>query len=226
MEQYRKFVGLDVHKSSIAIAVAEQGREPARFLGKIPHDLTRVLRKLRRLGPAATIQVCFEAGPTGYGLQRRLLEQGYDCKVVAASKTPRGAANRVKTDRRDAERLAHFLRSGDLVFIRVPTPGEESMRNLLRAREDARNARHKARQQLNMFLLRSGRIWEGRSRWTRGHMLWIGSQKFDDEADTRVLSDYLHEVEHLAERVAMFDKHIEELAECDLNEILVFIHGP
>ena len=156
--------------------------------------------------------ICFEAGPTGYGLQRRLLEQGYDCKVVAAAKTPRAAADRVKTDRRDAERLAQFLRSGDLVFIRVPTPQEESMRNLLRAREDARSARHKARQQLNMFLLRSGRIWEGRSRWTRAHMLWIGSQKFDDEADTRVLSDYLHEVEHLVERVALFDKYIEELA--------------
>ena len=212
MTQYHKFVGLDVHKSSIAIAVAEEGREPPRFLGTTANDLTRLLRKLRKLGPPEHLEVCFEAGPTGYGLQRQLREQGYDCRVVAPARTPRAPADRVKTDRRDAERLAHFLRSGDLSFVRVPTPEEESMRNLLRAREDARRARHKARQQLNMFLLRSGRIWSGRSRWTRAHLLWVGAQKFEREADRRVLADYVHEVERLTERLATFDKHIEELA--------------
>lgn len=212
MSEYRIFVGLDVHKSSISIAVAEAGREPARFLGKVANDVPRLVKKLAKLGDPAEVQVCFEAGPTGYGLQRRLIERGYDCQVVAPSRTPRRAAAKVKTDRKDAEDLAHFLRSGDLAFIRVPTEQEESMRNLLRAREDAKRAEHKAKQQLNMFLLRSGRIWGGKSRWTRDHLLWVGKQAFEQEADVLTLSDYLHEVERLRDRVADLTKSIEELA--------------
>jgi transposase len=212
MQQYGTYVGLDVHKSSISIAVAERGRSPARFLGKILNDYPRLLKRISALGDPAEVQIAYEAGPTGYGLHRRLTETGYDCGVVAPSRTPRRGAARVKTDRRDAEDLAHFLRSGDLAFIRVPSEPEEAMRNLLRAREDAKRAEHKAKQQLNMFLLRSDRIWPGRSRWTLAHFEWIGKQVFDQEYDVIVLADYLHEVRRLQDRVAELTKSIEELA--------------
>lgn len=211
MKQFSTYVGLDVHKDSISIAVADEGREPARFLTKIANDLTRLKKRLAKLGAPERILICYEAGPTGYGLHRQLLELGYECQVIAPSRTPRKSADRVKTDRRDAERLAHFLRSGDLTAIRVPTPEEEAMRNLLRTREDAKQAETRAKKQLNMFLLRHGRIWPGRSRWTQAHMLWIGAQAFDHEPDVIALSDCLHEVRRLTERVKSLTRSIEEL---------------
>lgn len=211
MSQFNTYIGLDVHKDSIAVAVAEAGNEPARFLGTVANDATRLRAKLKRLGSPDRIRICYEAGPTGYGLHRKLLTWGYSCDVIAPGKTPRRATDRIKTDRRDAERLAHFLRSGDLTAIRVPSEEEEAMRDLLRAREDAKQAEKRAKRQLNMFLLRQGRIWSGRSRWTLEHMLWISKQSFEQQADTLVLSDYLHEVRRLTERVASLTKSIEEL---------------
>jgi len=211
MKQYHTFVGLDVHKDSVSIAVASEGRDPAKFLGHVPNDLTRLKKKLKSLGEPEEVQICYEAGPTGYGLHRALVALGYSVLVIAPSRTPRKAADRVKTDRRDAERLAHFLRSGDLSSIRVPTAHEEAMRNLLRAREDAKNSESRARRQLGSFLLRSGRIWQGRSNWTILHMNWIGSQAFDHEADAIVLSDYLAEVRRLGQRIKDLTKSIEEL---------------
>ncbi len=120
MKKNLRFVGLDVHKDSIAVAVAESGREPARLLETIAHDEVALLRVLDRLGPKARLRVCYEAGPTGYLLARRLNEQGICCVVVAPSLIPMQSNRRIKTDRRDAVKLAHFLRSGDLVEVTVP----------------------------------------------------------------------------------------------------------
>lgn len=212
MPQFSAHVGLDVHKSSISIAVAKPGQDPATDLGIVKHHLHHLKRKLAKLGKPSEVQVCYEAGPTGYGLYRWLTEQGYTVLVIAPSKTPRKAGDRVKTDRRDASRLAHYLRSGDLSAIRVPTPEEEAMRNLLRAREDAKRAERSARRQLSSFLLRSGRIWQGKTTWTKDHLKWIGSQAFDHEADVLVLSDYLQEVRRLTDRVADLTRSIDQLA--------------
>ena len=229
MSQYRKFVGLDVHKDSVSIAVAEEGREEARFLGHVSSDLSRLKRKLASLGEPQEIEVCYEAGPTGYGLYRKLVALGYSVQVIAPSKTPRKAADRVKTDRRDALRLAHFLRSGDLSAIRVPTAKEEAMRNLLRTREDAKKAEKTARRQLGSFLLRSGRVWSGRSNWTIAHMQWIGSQAFEHEGDVITLSDYLAEVRRLTERVkdltTSIEEHCRELEAYSLIENLQAFRG-
>lgn len=213
MTQFSAYVGLDVHKSSISIAVAKPGQDPSTDLGIVKHLLPHLKRKLTKLGKPSEVQICYEAGPTGYGLYRWLTEQGYAVMVIAPSKTPRKAGDRVKTDRRDASRLAHYLRSGDLSAIRVPTPEEEAMRNLLRTREDAKDAEGRARRQLGSFLLRSGRIWQGKSRWTKEHLTWIGSQAFDQEADVLVLSDYLQEVRRLTARVADLTKSIDQLAQ-------------
>jgi len=210
MSQPIRYVGLDVHADSITIAVAEEGREQARSVGRVANDLTRVLRRLDLLGPRASLRCAYEAGPTGYGLQRALSQAGIDCTVIAPSKTPRGSGDRVKTDRRDAARLAHFLRSGDLVEIHVPDEVCEAMRDLLRAREDAKRAQLRARHQLSKFLLRHGRRWP-KSNWTKLHLEWIAKQRFDHAALDVVLSESLQAVQDHTARIERYDRRLAEL---------------
>lgn len=201
-----RYVGLDVHKDSIKIAVAEEGRDKARFLASIPSDTGSLLKKFRKLGSTDAIQCCYEAGPGGYTLYRALSLAGVDCRVIAPSLIPKQSGRRIKTDRLDAANLAHYLRSGDLVEVWVPDCKTESMRNLVRLREDARGARQKSRQQLNSFLLRSGRVYPRKTRWIKSHMRWIRWQHFEEEADNATLADYLRTVE-------LSDNRIENIEE-------------
>ncbi|HLW66303.1 MAG TPA: transposase, partial [Gemmataceae bacterium] len=147
MKKTIRFVGLDVHQKTIVVAVAEPGSAPAQVLMTVPNDRVALAKCLDRIGPAGTLRICYEAGPTGYGLARWLNESGLCCMVVAPSLVPRDGS-RVKTDRRDAVRLAHFLRSGNLVAVAVPDATTEAMRDLERAREDAKNAERVVRHQL------------------------------------------------------------------------------
>jgi transposase len=207
------YVGLDVHKDSITIAVARQGREPAETWKTIPYDGVRLRKALKMLvKKGEELRVCYEAGPTGFGLCRRLREAGIDCIVVAPSLVPGKPGDRVKTDRRDARKLAHFLRSGDLTAVYVPDEAVEAIRDLERARDDAKCAERVARHQLSKFLLRHDRHWQGTT-WTRRHRDWIRTQKFAYSAQQRVLEDYLKTVEDLAERVARLTAQMEELVE-------------
>ena len=210
MHQPIRFVGLDVLAESITVAVAEEGRSEARYVGRYPNDLPRLLRVLGRLGSRGSLRCAYEAGPTGYGLQRALSEAGIDCVVIAPSKTPRGSGDHVKTDRRDALRLAHFLRSGDLVAIHVPDEACEAMRDLLRAREGAKRAQLRARHQLSKFLLRHGRRFE-RSHWTKLHLEWIAKQHFDHAALDAVLLELLQAVQDQTARIERFDRLLAEL---------------
>jgi transposase len=205
-----RFVGLDVHADSIAIAVAEPGRGEPAALATIPNDRSTLLKRLRRLG---RVKCCYEAGPTGYGLQRALTAEGIDCVVVAPSLVPTRAGDRVKTDRRDAVKLARFLRSGDLTEVHVPDEATEAMRDLERARDDAKKAERVARHQLGKFLLRHERRYSGKTSWTVKHLEWIRAQHFAHEAQQRVLEDYLRTVEDLSERVERLTKSIVELVE-------------
>jgi transposase len=213
MKKKLRFVGLDVHKDSIAVAVAESGREPARLLETIPADELLLLKLLDRLGPKARLRVCYEAGPTGYRLARRLNEQGICCVVVAPSLVPIQKNRRIKTDRRDAVKLAHFLRSGDLVEVTVPEAQTEAMRDLERAREDAVHAERAARQQLDKFLLRHGRRWTEGCKWTLKHWRWIKVQEFPEDASRRVLSDYINAVQQALARIERLTADISELVE-------------
>ena len=138
MKRIAVFVGLDVHKDSISIAVARLGREEARQLAKIPNDSVRLLKKLDRLGARESISCCYEAGPTGYGLHRYLEDAGIESMVVAPTLIPVKSGDRVKTDMRDATKLAHFHRSGDLTSVWVPDRQTEALRDLVRARECAK----------------------------------------------------------------------------------------
>jgi transposase len=207
------YVGMDVHKDSIVIAVAREGREPAERWKTMPNDGVRLRKALQMLVKhGETLKVCYEAGPTGFGLCRRLREAGMDCIVVAPSLVPGKPGDRVKTDRRDARKLAHFLRSGDLTAVYVPDEAVEAIRDLERARDDAKCAERVARHQLSKFLLRHDRHWEG-STWTVKHRDWIRTQKFAYPAQQRVLEDYLKTVEDLGERVERLTETLEELVQ-------------
>jgi transposase len=209
MENVR-FVGLDVHADSIAMAVAEPGRGEPGLLATIPNDTVLLVKKLRRLGP---VRCCYEAGPTGFGLKRDLCAAGIECIVVAPSLVPTKAGDRVKTDRRDAEKLARFLRSGDLTEVYVPDEATEAIRDLERARDDAKRAERTARHHLGKFLLRHGRRSPVKTAWCRKHLEWIRSQHFEHPAQEAVLVDYLKAVEELGERVARLTSSIVEMVE-------------
>jgi transposase len=210
MSKSLRFVGLDVHKNSIAIAVAEDGRGPAELYGEIPNDWETLRKTLRRLAKGCSLRCCYEAGPCGYGLYRKMKKARIQIVVVAPSLVPTQAGVRVKTDRRDARKLAHFLRSGDLVPIFVPDEQTEAIRDLERAREDAKKSERVARQQLGHFLLRHDRRWS-KSNWTREHLDWIGRQKFEYPAQQRVLTDYIKAVEDATGREKQLTEDLAEV---------------
>lgn len=207
-----RFVGLDVHKDSIAVAVAEVGRGEAKHLATIPHDFTSLSKILGRLGPKESVTCCYEAGPTGFGLARSLKAAGWDCVIIAPSLVPIKAGCRIKTDRRDATKLAHFLRSGDLIPIHVPDEATEAIRDLERARDDAKKAERAAQQQLSKFLLRHGRVYPGKTTWNATHRAWIAKQTFDHVAQRRVLADGLAAVELATTRVDRLTDDLRELS--------------
>jgi len=208
-----RFVGLDVHKESIAIAVAEGDGSAPEDVAIIPNDTGTLLKRLRKLGPQAELRCCYEAGPTGFVLQRALSEARIECVVVAPSLVPQKAGDRVKTDRRDARKLARYLRSGDLTEVHVPDASTEAMRDLERCREDAKRAERTARHQLSKFLLRHGRAYKGKTAWTGAHLDWIRGQVFEHEAQNRVLVESVQSVENAKARVERLTKDIVDLVE-------------
>lgn len=198
-----RFVGLDVHAETIAVAVAESTGE-VRSLGTVPNRPEAVRRLIRKLGAPEALRLCYEAGPTGYVLYWQLVGLGVHCDVVAPSLVPTKAGDRVKTDRRDAEKLARSYRAGDLTPVWVPDAEHEALRDLVRAREAAKKDQLRARHRLGKFLLRQGRQrpMHLRMPWTAGHLDWIRTVHFESTAHRVVLTDYLHEVERVADRIA------------------------
>lgn len=209
MKTMIRYVGLDVHKDSIAVAVADVGSAPAELLTSLPNDWLALLKCLERVGPHEHLRVCYEAGPTGYDLARRLNETGIVCSVIAPSLVPKDS-RRIKTDRRDARKLAHFLRSGDLVMVAVPDVETEAIRDLERARDDAKKAERVVRHQLDKFLLRHGRIWSGASKWTVAHGAWLRGQEFTLPTLRTVHDDGLTAVEQAGQRVADLTQSLAE----------------
>ncbi|HEX5010734.1 MAG TPA: transposase [Planctomycetota bacterium] len=212
MSTVARFVGLDVHKDSIAMAVAEEGREAARDLGSLAHDVPALRRRLQRLGPPEELLIGYEAGPTGYGLCRKLREQGYACEVLAPSRLPHRPADRVKTDRLDARRLALALRAGDLSTVVVPDVGTEALRDLSRTRDDAKRAERSTRHQLDKDLLRHDRRYPGRTLWTGLHMTWIAQQHFEQPAQEQALLEMRAAVIESTARVTRLSAAIAEHA--------------
>jgi transposase len=203
------FVGLDTHKSSIAIGVAEAGRQAGRAVGTVAHDVPKLVKVLAKLGPAQALQVVYEAGPTGYGLQRELAKRGYRCEVIAPSLTPQRVGDRIKTDRRDCVRLAELSRSGELRAVWVPDTADEAVRDLSRAREDAVNGRTQARHQLSGFLLRYGLFYPGKTRWTKTYYAWLGTLKFADANSQLAFTEYCLQVQGADQRVGRLTQALE-----------------
>jgi transposase len=174
-------LGLDTSKNAIAVGILRPD-EVSPDTEKIFNDEAMVRRLIDRFPDRGALRVCYEAGPTGFGLYRLLRSMGVACDVVAPSLVPRSPGDRVKTDRRDCRRLARLHRAGELTAIRVPTEAEEAVRDLCRARADMVADRTRTRHRLSKFLLRHDRIWRGGDAWTVRHEQWLTGQRFDDAA--------------------------------------------
>ncbi len=207
------FVGLDVHKRMTSVALAEAGRRgEVRFVGEIPSTPEALHRLVERLQDRhRRLSLCYEAGPCGYGVHRLLSGLGQECSVVAPSLIPSRPGDRVKTNRRDASTLARLHRAGELTPVWVPDAAREAMRDLVRARATARRVLGKARQHLQGFLLRHGRIYCGVRGWTRVNRRWLTTVRFDHPAQQIVLQDYIHAVEDAEARLERLEHQIEEL---------------
>ena len=203
-----RFLGLDVHAETIAVAIAEPHGE-VRSLGTIPNREESVRRLMRKLVAAGPLRVCYEAGPTGYVVYWQVTALGIPCEVVAPTLVPVKAGDRVKTDRRDALNLARSYRAGDLTPVWVPDAAHEALRDLVRAREAAKKDQLRARHRLGKFLLRHGRRPPTRmTAWTQAHLGWVKRVRFDQPAQEATLLDYLHEVEHVAARLERLEAAI------------------
>lgn len=214
LDRYAAYVGLDVHKDSIAVSVAEPGRGQPSYEGEIAHTpkaVAKLIERLSRRFGGERLEFVYEAGPCGYGLYRRLIAAGHACRVVAPSLIPRKAGERVKTDRRDALALARLARAGELTAVWVPDAEQEAMRDLTRAREDMKAMELKARQRLGAFLLRHGRVYaEGKSRWTQAHFRWLEAQRFDSPIQQQVFEDYVDAVRDAQRRVAALEGQMRQ----------------
>jgi transposase len=210
MQKKVRFLGLDVHAETIAVAVAEQDGE-VRDLGVIPNRGESVRKLIRKLGPSEQLRACYEAGPTGYVLYWQLTELGVECTVVAPTLVPVKAGDRVKTDRRDARKLARNHRGGDLTAVWVPDADTEALRDLVRAREAAKQDQLRARHRLSKFLLRTGqRPPAGVKPWTVRYLDWVRQLRYERSAQEWTRLDYLQEVEHMRARVERLEQMIGE----------------
>ena len=211
MKTIDKYVGLDVHKDTTVIAVAEGTREgEVRVYGSIPSDLQSLERVLRKLGgEGVRLHVVYEAGPTGFILYRRLQQLNVECIVVAPSKTPQVKGPRQKTDRRDAVQLARLHRAGELTAIHVPDAVDESIRDLTRARADAVQDLKRVKQRIKSFLLRQGCRYPGKADWSETHQRYLRRLTWPLPALGAVLEEQLMALEQGMQRVQRFDELIE-----------------
>ncbi len=225
MKKNIRFVGLDVHAETIAVAVAEPSGE-VRSLGIIPNRAEAVRRGIRKLGPAGQLRVCYEAGPCGYVLYWQLTELGVHCDVVAPTLVPVKAGDRVKTDRRDAQKLARSYRSGDLTPVWVPDAAHEALRDLVRAREAAKKDQLRARHRLQKLILRRGlRPAEEIKAWTAKHLAWVKTLRLTPAALEATLLDYLTEVDHARERIERLERAIDQAIEAAPEATRAVIEG-
>lgn len=214
MEKHITYVGLDAHQETIHAAVLAAGAMKAaedRF-ANTPEGIRRWVRRVRRQAPGEVV-CAYEAGPLGYGLMRELEALGVRCAVVAPALIPVKPGERIKTDRRDARKLAELLRSGLLTAVHAPTPEQEAVRDLCRAREAVKRDQIRVRHRLSKFLLRRGLRWtRGRRAWTQAHLVWLRGRRLAHPADQAILDDQLLALEQLEVRLAGLDAKLEAIA--------------
>jgi transposase len=226
MKKDIRYVGLDVDSERAAVAVADSGIAEVRSLGMIPFTADSVKRLVKKLGPVHQLRFCYEAGPHGYGLYWQLTRLGAHCDVVAPTLIPVKSGDRVKTNRRDAEKLARLYRSGELTAVWVPDTAHEALRDLVRAREAAKKDQLRARHRLGKFLLRRGiRAAGGVKSWTLKHLAWIKTLHFEHQAQEATFLDYLHELEHASERISRLERALEQAIEAAPDSMRALIAG-
>lgn len=205
------YIGLDVHKATIAVSIAEAGRHEPEFRGEIPNvpkAIDTLVRQLSQRFEGQPLLFSYEAGPCGYGVYHQVQASGHDCEVVAPSLIPQRAEDRVKTDRRDAKMLVRLSRSGELTPVWVPSLEQEAIRDLTRAREDMKAIELKARQRLGAFLLRHGQVYAGKSKWMQAHYRWLETVRFDNPVQQTLLEEYVDAVKEAQRRVAGLEKQM------------------
>lgn len=222
MNNTTKYVGLDVSKEKIAVAVAEEGRSKPRFIGMINYEIKEIRKLMRKLGDPEQLQVCYEAGPTGYGLYRFLKSIDIECEVIAPSLIPQKPGERVKTDKRDAIKLATLYRAGELTPIYVPSEDDEALRDLVRAREDVKEDELRAKHRLTKFLLRNEiKPPKGTKKWTVKYWDWLNSLKFDRSASQVAYQEYLQQLKEFQQRLKLLEQEIEDQAKDGIHAPMI-----
>jgi transposase len=225
MREKLRFLGMDVHAETIAVAVAEPDGE-VRSLGTIANREDAIRKFIKKLGAAEQLRACYEAGPTGFVLYWQLAELGVECAVVAPTLVPKKPGDRVKTDRRDALKLARSHRSGDLTAVWVPDEYSEALRDLVRQREAAKQDQLRARHRLTKFLLRTGRRPPlGLKAWTERYMRWLTQIRYTQPAQEVTLRDCLNEFEHMSARVRRLEAAILEVVKLAPQPMQEVIRG-
>ena len=211
---YDKYVGMDVHKNSISVAVAAAGRGEAHFYGKIDNRPEAIRRLISALAPSGQrLHYCYEAGPCGYGICRQIRDTEHDGDLVAPSLTPRKSGDRVKTDRRDALTLARLDRGGELSTVWTPSPEHEAIRDLSRARGDCKLIDKQLRQRLGAMLLRHDKRFPGRKNWTQAHFRWLETQRFEQPASQIAYEEYAEAIRQAQSRTARLEQQLHDQLE-------------
>ncbi|UXU09044.1 IS110 family transposase [Agrobacterium tumefaciens] len=208
----KKFIGLDVHQDTIAIAIADDGADKeVRYYGTIANRAETLHVALKKIGQdGSELRVCYESGPCGFVIFRFLAKIGVDCIVISPSSMPRRQGDKVKTDRRDAKTLARLLRAGELVAVWVPDEAHEAVRDVVRARRQVKDDLGSAKSSLKSFLLRHGRRFTGKAIWGKAHWGWLAEQKFAYPHQQFVFEEYKRRIHDLIDRCNQLDEVLKE----------------